>query len=182
MWRKTGHSRVELPEYVERSYHEALINALVHRDYLVHGSEVHIDMYDDRMEIYSPGGMPDGSTIQERDPLSVPSTRRNPILADVFSRMGYMERKGSGFWKIINGYESQPNYDIDKKPTFRSNHYEFTVILPNLIYDGTQGGIQSGTQEKIVNLLTEILCIFVSFPKITSIYNREVKNICEKAN
>lgn len=81
-----------------------LINALAHRDYLVNGSEVHIDIYDDRMEIYSPGGMPDGSIIQDRDPLSVPSTRRNPVLADVFNRLGYMERKGSGFsghWEII---------------------------------------------------------------------------------
>lgn len=61
MWRKTANSREEMPEYVERSYHEALINALAHRDYLVNGSEVHIDIYDDRMEIYSPGGMPDAS-------------------------------------------------------------------------------------------------------------------------
>ena len=63
-WRKTANSREEMPEYVERSYHEALVNALVHRDYLVNGSEVHIDIYDDRMEIYSPGGMPDGSMIR----------------------------------------------------------------------------------------------------------------------
>ena len=64
MWRKTPNSREELPEYVERSYHEALVNALAHRDYLVYGSEVHIDIYDDRLEIYSPGGMPDGSMIR----------------------------------------------------------------------------------------------------------------------
>ena len=103
MWRKTANSREEMPEYVERSYHEALVNALAHRDYLVNGSEVHIDIYDDRMEIYSPGGMPDGSIIQDRDPLTVPSTRRNPVLADIFNRLGYMERKGSGFGKIIGG-------------------------------------------------------------------------------
>ena len=51
MWRKTPNSREELPEYVERSYHEALVNALAHRDYLVYGSEVHIDIYDDRLEM-----------------------------------------------------------------------------------------------------------------------------------
>ena len=71
----------------------------------------YIDIYDDRMEIYSPGGMPDGSMIQDRDPLTVPSTRRNPVLADVFNRLGYMERKGSGFGKIISGYEFQINYN-----------------------------------------------------------------------
>ena len=128
MWRKTENSREEMPEYVERSYHEALINGLAHRDYLINGSEVHIDIYDDRMEIYSPGGMPDGSLIQERDPLTVPSTRRNPVLADVLNRLGYMERKGSGFEKIISGYEFQINYDESKKPKFRSDRYQFTVV------------------------------------------------------
>ena len=65
----------------------------------MNGSEVHIDIYDDRMEIYSPGGMPDGSIIQDRDPITVPSTRRTPVLADIFNRLGYMERKGSGLGK-----------------------------------------------------------------------------------
>lgn len=137
-WRKTANSREEMPEYVERSYHEALVNALAHRDYLVNGSEVHIDIYDDRMEIYSPGGMPDGSMIQDRDPLTVPSTRRNPVLADVFNRLGYMERKGSGFGKIISGYEFQINYSEGKRPTFRSDRYQFTVVMPNLNYNVPQ--------------------------------------------
>ena len=91
---------------------------------------MHIDIYDDRMEIYSPGGMPDGSMIQDRDPLTVPSTRRNPVLADVFNRLGYMERKGSGFGKIISGYEFQINYNESKKPSFRSDRYQFTVVMP----------------------------------------------------
>ena len=138
MWRKTANSREEMPEYVERSYHEALVNAVAHRDYLINGSEVHIDIYDDRMEIYSPGGMPDGSMIQERDPLTVPSTRRNPVLADIFNRLGYMERKGSGFGKIIGGYEFQINYNESKKPSFRSDRYQFTVVMPNLNYSVPQ--------------------------------------------
>ena len=134
MWRKTANSREEMPDYVERSYHEALVNAIAHRDYLIYSSEVHIDIYDDRMEIYSPGGMPDGSIIQDRDPLTVPSTRRNPVLADIFNRLGYMERKGSGFAKIIDNYAFQINYKEDKKPYFRSDRYQFTVIMPNLNY------------------------------------------------
>lgn len=147
MWRKTPNSREELPEYVERSYHEALVNALAHRDYLVYGSEVHIDIYDDRLEIYSPGGMPDGSMIQDRDPLTVPSTRRNPVLADVFNRLGYMERKGSGFGKILNGYKAQINFVPSKVPTFRSDRYQFTVVMPNLNYSVPQGVSQDVTQD-----------------------------------
>ena len=62
--------------------------------------------------------MPDGSLIQERGPLTVPSTRRNPVLADILNRLGYMERKGSGFEKIISGYEVQINYDESKSRYF----------------------------------------------------------------
>ena len=134
MWKKTANSRIVMPEYCERSYFEALVNALVHRDYLVNGSEVHIDMFDDRMVIYSPGGMPDGTLVQERVIDAIPSTRRNPVLADVFQRLGYMERKGSGLTKIINAYKNANNYDESKAPQFISSRVEFTVILKNLNY------------------------------------------------
>ena len=134
MWKKTADSRIDMPEYCERSYFEALVNALVHRDYLVNGSEVHVDMFDDRMVIYSPGGMMDGTLVQDRIIDSIPSTRRNPILADVFQRLGYMERKGSGLTKIINAYRNANNYDEGKAPQFISSRVEFTVILKNLNY------------------------------------------------
>ena len=165
MWRKTPNSREELPEYVERSYHEALVNALAHRDYLVYGSEVHIDIYDDRLEIYSPGGMPDGSMIQDRDPLTVPSTRRNPVLADVFNRLGYMERKGSGFGKILNGYKAQINYTEDKCPTFRSDRYQFTVVMPNLNYSVPQDVPQRVPQD---DLDAKILALIKKDNKIST--------------
>ena len=137
MWRKTPNSREELPEYVERSYHEALVNALAHRDYLVYGSEVHIDIYDDRLEIYSPGGMPDGSMIQDRDPLTVPSTRRNPVLADVFNRLGYMERKGSVLlsrYQYINPFwfSNALTHPHDKSDSFQ-------FLLRTLDRHGTAG-------------------------------------------
>ena len=167
MWRKTSTSREELPEYVERSYHEALINALIHRDYLVTGSEVHIDIFDDRMEIYSPGGMADGIAIQDRDLLLVPSTRRNPLLADVFERLGYMERKGSGFGKIIDAYEFQVNYKEDKKPAFHSDRSNFFVIMPNLNF-GTQDGTQDGTQgNKRVKLEDQLILMIRNNAKIS---------------
>lgn len=182
MWRKTANSREEMPEYVERSYHEALVNAIAHRDYLIYGSEVHIDIFDDRMEIYSPGGMPDGSLIQERDPLMVPSTRRNPVLADIFNRLGYMERKGSGFGKIIGGYEFQVNYDESKRPSFRSDRYQFTVIMPNLNYDVPQDVPQDRMDAQIIKLIrndnkisTEKIAAIIGVS--TKTVKRHVKNI-----
>lgn len=59
MWGKGPIYRIEYPEYPERAVQEAIVNALIHRDYSVVGSEVHIDIYDDRLEIFSPGGMAD---------------------------------------------------------------------------------------------------------------------------
>ena len=91
-------------------------------------------MYDDRLEIYSPGGMMDGRLIQQLNPLTVPSKRRNPLLADFFNRLGLMERRGSGMKKIIDSYkrfERLPNYHI---PEFQSNASEFHVVLWNLNY------------------------------------------------
>lgn len=79
-WRKLPDSRENMPAYMERGYFEALVNGLIHRDYLELGSEVHVDMFDDRMEIYSPGGMVDGTLIQNLNLEQVPSKRRNLCL------------------------------------------------------------------------------------------------------
>lgn len=133
-WKKTANSRIEMPDYCERSVFEALVNALIHRDYLILGSEVHIDIYDDRLTIYSPGGMADGTLIQERDISSISSTRRNPILADIFGRLGYMERQGSGFKKITEAYHAAYNYRAELEPKFYSDAASFQVTLYNLNY------------------------------------------------
>ena len=135
MWRKAPTSRIEMPEYAERSCLEALTNALIHRSYLELGSEVHIDIFDDRLEISSPGGMVNGKNIQDLDlSKNIISKRRNPVLADVFARLGYMERQGSGIKKIIEGYETEPNYSSNLKPEFFSDSSQFSVILKNLNY------------------------------------------------
>lgn len=58
-----------------------------------------------------------------------------------------MERKGSGFGKIIGGYEFQINYDESKKPTFHSDRYQFTVVMPNLNYNVPQDVRRNSTQD-----------------------------------
>lgn len=63
-WKKVPDGRIEMPDIPERAAFESIVNGLIHRDYLDYGSEVHIDIFDDRMEIYSPGGMFDGSFVQ----------------------------------------------------------------------------------------------------------------------
>ena len=135
MWKKTGDNRINMPDYPARSYTEGLVNGLIHRNYLELGSEVHIDMFDDRLEIYSPGGMYDGTLVQNDDIYKVPSKRRNPVIADIFDRLNYMERRGSGFKKIIDDYKRQHFYTDTMMPEFYSNKGTFILTLMNLNYE-----------------------------------------------
>lgn len=134
-WWKEAEYREELPDYPERAVTEVICNAIIHRDYLELGSEIHIDMYDDRMEVYSPGGMFSGKLIQQMNPLAVPSKRRNPLLADFFNRLKLMERRGSGMKKIIGAYKRFEGIKGYRAPEFRSDATEFHVTLWNLNYD-----------------------------------------------
>ena len=146
-------------------------------EYIALGSEVHIDMFDDRIEIYSPGGMVSGISLEGKDLLKIPSKRRNPILADIFSRLKYMERRGSGFKKILADYEGQVEFNESKMPVFDADNDDFTLTLYNLNYgtnyatqvkqngtqgdtqddtrDDTQGDTQDDTQEKIIKMIEE---------------------------
>lgn len=134
-WWKEDDYREELPDYPERAVTEAIANAIIHRDYLQIGSEIHIDMYDNRLEIYSPGGMLDGKLIQQLNPLTIPSKRRNPLLADFFSRLGLMERRGSGMKKIMDAYKQYQHLVKCHVPEFTSDASEFHVTLWNLNFE-----------------------------------------------
>ena len=70
-----------MPDYPERAVLEGIVNAIIHRNYNEVGSEVHIDILDNRLEIYSPGGMFDGTKVQDRDLMNVPSRRRNLVIS-----------------------------------------------------------------------------------------------------
>ena len=82
----------------------------------------------------TPGGMFDGRLIQQLNPLTVPSKRRNPLLADFFHRLKLMERRGSGMKKIIGEYKRFETLESYHAPKFSSNATEFYVTLWNLNY------------------------------------------------
>ena len=165
-WFKASDKRIELPDYPERSVTEGIVNALIHRNYMEVGSEVHIDMYDDRLEIYSPGGMFDGVNVQDRDIMNVPSRRRNPIIADMFLRLSYMERRGSGFKKIIEEYKAQHNYSDEMAPVFRSEHDAFFLTLMNLNYKKESDTIQDTIQETIQDTIQDDLESLIEYCSI----------------
>ncbi len=102
------------------------------------GGEVHIDIYDDRVELVSPGAMLDGTQIQDRDIYKVPSMRRNPVIADVFTQLDYMEKRGSGLRKMRELTEKLPNYLQGKEPQYQTEATSFFTTFYNLNWDESE--------------------------------------------
>ena len=128
-WVKEGElARKTIPEYDLNSIREALINAEAHRQYLMRGTNIEVDFYDDRIEIVSFGGLDYGRTIEEV--LNIPaSKRRNPLICDIFSRLDFMERRGSGIRKMQEAYEND-----EKKPKFEIIYDAFVVTFYSRLY------------------------------------------------
>ena len=131
-WVKMPNYRLNLPDYSDRAIFEGLVNHLIHRDYTVMGGEVHIDIYDDRVELVSPGAMLDGTQIQDRDIYTVPSIRRNPVIADMFTQLDYMEKRGSGLRKMRELTEKLPNFQPGKEPRYKTEASSFFTTFYNL--------------------------------------------------
>lgn len=92
-----GFKRIDIPEYSLEVLREAVINAVVHRDYSKRGESVRVFYYPDRVEIHSPGLLLPGITVEQMERGEVQSKLRNPTLANLLMGIpGYMERLGSG--------------------------------------------------------------------------------------
>ena len=128
-WEKLPDGRRNKPEYAERAVLEAMVNHFIHRDYTVMGGEVHIDIYDDRLVVTSPGGMYNGLFIQDMSIAEVSSERRNPILANVMAQLNYMEKRGSGLMRICNETKALEGYRDELKPEFKSTPTQFQTII-----------------------------------------------------
>lgn len=119
----------------------------------VMGGEVHIDIYDDRVELVSPGAMLDGTQIQDRDIYKVPSMRRNPVIADMFTQLDYMEKRGSGLRKMRELTEKLPNFLPGKEPQYQTEAISFYTTFYNLNW-GENGRIPI---EEVVNRVNSSL-------------------------
>jgi ATP-dependent DNA helicase RecG len=95
--RVEGWKRIDIPEYSIEVLREAVINAVVHRDYSRRGEKVRVFYYPDRVEVHSPGLLLPGITVEQMERGEVQSKLRNPVLAGLLSTIpGYIEQIGSG--------------------------------------------------------------------------------------
>ena len=116
--------RTDERDYPEDAVREALLNAIVHRDYSFSGSTF-INLYSDRLEIISLGGLVSGLSIEAA--MLGASQPRNEKLAALFYRMKLIEAYGTGLSKIISCYK---NFQV--QPKFVNVEGAFQVVLPNV--------------------------------------------------
>ncbi|MDY4969127.1 MAG: ATP-binding protein [Lachnospiraceae bacterium] len=118
-----GADRKKMEKIPEAAFREAIANALIHRVWDVE-SQIRVSMFDDRIEVVSPGGLPSGITEEEylSGKLSV---LRNRNLANVFYRLGFVEIFGTGITRIKQLYEASLI-----KPVFEVSENTITIVLP----------------------------------------------------
>lgn len=104
-------ARVEIPQFSVRAVFEALVNAVAHRDYSIHGSKVRLFLFDDRLELFSPGPLPNTVTI---DSMALRQSTRNELITSLLAkcptedpsggvgRRFLMEKRGDGVPIILN--------------------------------------------------------------------------------
>lgn len=126
----SGLNRIEQYDYPEIAIREAILNAIVHRDYGFSGSII-VNLYDDRAEFISLGGLVVG--LSAEDLFVGISQPRNEKLANIFYRLKHIEAYGMGLKLIRQYYDSLP-----VQPEILATHGAFSLTLPNMNYQQPQ--------------------------------------------
>ena len=121
-----GDRREALPAYPPTVVREAVVNALAHRDYGLAGATVDITMWDDRIQVSSPGGLPGHITV---DNMRGEHYSRNPRIMRVLKTLGYVEEYGEGVDRMFREMEAR----LMEPPTFEATPDSVTVTLRNRV-------------------------------------------------
>ncbi|MBB5647663.1 ATP-binding protein [Pedobacter cryoconitis] len=117
-----GIQRIEKPEYPDAAIREAILNAIVHKDYT--DSTIQMSIYDDKIILWNPGKLSEDLTI-EKLKSKHPSRARNKNIAEVFFKAGYIESWGRGIEKMIDALKG----DGLPEPIFEENSGGFQVTF-----------------------------------------------------
>ena len=139
--------RIDIRDYPMEAIREALLNAVVHRDYAFSGS-ILISIFDDRIEFVSIGGLVKG--ISYEDMLLGVSIQRNENLANVFYRLNLIEAFGTGIPKIMRCYA-----EYSQTPEIIVTDNAFKIILPNKSDNNSSSEKAFSNEEKIMRLVSE---------------------------
>ena len=135
-------ARQDRPQYSEKAMFEALVNAVVHRDYSIRGSRIRLSMFEDRLELCSPGSLPNNLTVES---MGSRQSTRNEVLTSVLSRMNvvgnegvgrqyFMERRGDGVRIIRRETQELSGFPPDVEVIDES---ELCVTIPAALLEPT---------------------------------------------
>lgn len=167
-----GSQRKTIQSIPEKAYREAVANALVHRTWDVN-SQIKISMFSDRIEITSPGGLPEGLSKEEYLAGQI-SVLRNPIIAGVFFRLGFIEQFGTGVQRILSEYKNsiiQPQFLIFdnsitiKLPVFKDSVTElkgeelkfYTILKDKELSTSEISRLAGFGRTKVLNVINKLI-------------------------
>lgn len=134
----------EVAEYPASAIREAVINALMHRDYFYDSSRVYMHIFSDRIEIENPGGLFKGLTVED---LGRRSVRRNRLIAELFFRLGFIEMVGGGIGRMFAAMKDNGN----PPPEIRATNF-FTITFKRRVL--MNAGIEvSERQRKLLHFV-----------------------------
>ena len=176
----SGMARQESFEYPLEAARELVVNAVAHRDYSIGGDGIRLFIFKDHMEITNPGRLAGPVTV---DNIRNERFSRNPVIVQVLSDMGYIERLGYGVDRVIHLMQ-QHSLDI---PQFVETDGGFQVILrntpvispPPLVAQGPEELLLSGMYAgQEINTRQEAALIFLNTPGNSRITNSDLQQLC----
>jgi predicted HTH transcriptional regulator len=181
-------------EYPLEAIREALINAIIHRDYAILGSDIKVAIYDDMLEITSPGPLPDALPVEELG--TGRSEIRNRVLAPIFKALKLIEAWGSGIQKIRKELDQYPEIGLILQEVGSAFQVQFVKMDLDRAESGqSQGRVeaesgQSGTdteaeslQQKVMNVLAQDalskseIANKIGLKSVTGYFNRTIRSM-----
>jgi ATP-dependent DNA helicase RecG len=159
-----GLQREEQPEYPSFAVREALVNAIAHRDYRLSGRRVEVRMFEDRLEVISPGGLPGYITV---DNIVEEHFSRNPRVVAGLFQWGYIEELGLGIDRMIEEMMQRGH----PAPEFKATPYSFSVTLRNVRERRPSQPWEHNMNERQMRALAHVR----EFGRIT---NRDYRAVC----
>ena len=154
-----GARRVDVPVYPSEVLRETVVNALIHRDYLLTSTDIELAIYSDRLEVISPGRLPNGITPARM--RTGCRAARNQLIKDVMRDYGYLEHMGMGVpRKIVRGMKAHNGTD----PELIEGEESFTVRLIAGVGE-IKMAEQDGTIQEIADDLQNFVTSNTSCPK-----------------
>jgi ATP-dependent DNA helicase RecG len=171
---KMGMFHIEIPSFPPEAYREAILNALTHRSYVANDS-VNIRLYDDRLEIGNPGGFPDG--INPDNIIYHEPRHRNKLLAEIFQKIGLVNRGGLGvdrIYKILLSYGKQP-------PIYLAQVDSVALIIKNGSFDDSFAKFVGLKQKEGYNFTLDHLLILFYLRRHREIDRAHASRLCQRS-